>query len=187
VPYSEHPLIETPAADTPIWRYMNFVRLVSLLETRTLFFSRADRFNDPFEGSIVQNTTVNWVHVDGSEDVERGTQRIHDVDPQIRASLFNANRFMPTWTCINCWYAREHDSAAMWSLYASPTDGVAVKSTVGRLSAALSATEPAIFIGSVRYVDFATEPGQLGNSVPLFSAKGESSNMNTKSGPSPFN
>ena len=37
--------------DTKIWRYMDFTKFVSLLETRSLFFVRADSFTDPFEGT----------------------------------------------------------------------------------------------------------------------------------------
>ena len=37
-----------------IWRYMDFTKLVSLLEKRALFFCRSDKLGDPFEGSYSQ-------------------------------------------------------------------------------------------------------------------------------------
>lgn len=37
--------------NVPIWRYMDFTKFVDLLDTKTLFFTRADRFDDQFEGS----------------------------------------------------------------------------------------------------------------------------------------
>ncbi len=37
---------------TKIWRYLSFTKFVSLLATKSLFFSRADKLNDKFEGSF---------------------------------------------------------------------------------------------------------------------------------------
>jgi hypothetical protein len=34
-----------------IWRYMDFTKFVSLLDRSALFFARADKFKDQFEGS----------------------------------------------------------------------------------------------------------------------------------------
>src|SRR5258706_8693532 len=36
----------------PVWRYLDLAKLLSLLETRALYFSRGDLLGDPFEGSI---------------------------------------------------------------------------------------------------------------------------------------
>jgi hypothetical protein len=57
-----------------------------------------------------------------------------------------------------------HESAAMWSLYGLSNEGVAIKSTVGRLAAALpkkllptgSMDSHGINIGHVDYIDYAT-------------------------------
>ncbi len=48
-----HPVFLSP--DDPnikVWRYLDFTKYVSLLETRSLYFSRSDRLGDPFEGSL---------------------------------------------------------------------------------------------------------------------------------------
>ena len=44
-----------PPADTILWRYMDFTKFVSLLEKRSLFFARADKLGDPFEGATPIN------------------------------------------------------------------------------------------------------------------------------------
>ena len=50
--YKEHPVFEKPENEnTKIWRYLDFTKFVSLLDKSALFFTRADRLNDPFEGS----------------------------------------------------------------------------------------------------------------------------------------
>ena len=40
-----------PAGAT-LWRYMSFAKFVALLDRESLFFSRADRLEDNFEGSL---------------------------------------------------------------------------------------------------------------------------------------
>jgi hypothetical protein len=37
---------------TKIWRYMDFTKFISVLDTQTLFFSRIDLLGDKFEGSV---------------------------------------------------------------------------------------------------------------------------------------
>jgi len=37
--------------DQKLWRYMDFTKFMSLLETKSLWFNRSDRFDDPFEGT----------------------------------------------------------------------------------------------------------------------------------------
>ena len=44
--------IEIPPIETKLWRYMDFAKFVSLLESRALFFVRADKLDDPFEGAL---------------------------------------------------------------------------------------------------------------------------------------
>ncbi len=48
--FEEHPCFNTPSDDTKIWRYMDFTKFVNLLDTKSLFFVRSDKFDDPFEG-----------------------------------------------------------------------------------------------------------------------------------------
>ena len=43
--------IKVPTFGATLWRYMDFTKLVSLLEHRAIFFARADKLGDPFEGA----------------------------------------------------------------------------------------------------------------------------------------
>ena len=43
-----------PQDDDRLWRYVNPVRLVSMLDKRALHFARADTFEDPYEGSATR-------------------------------------------------------------------------------------------------------------------------------------
>ena len=44
--YETHPLFVAPPGDALLWRYMDFTKFVSLLDTSSLFFSRADLLGD---------------------------------------------------------------------------------------------------------------------------------------------
>ena len=50
--YKEHRVFNPPESDAVLWKYMNFTKFVSLLEKQALFFARADKLGDPFEGSF---------------------------------------------------------------------------------------------------------------------------------------
>ena len=53
--FVRHPAFEQPSDENvSLWRYMDFTKFISLLETSCLYFCRADRLrlDDPFEGSF---------------------------------------------------------------------------------------------------------------------------------------
>jgi hypothetical protein len=45
---------EMPDPETKIWRYMDFKKLVSMIDNETLYFTSIDNLNDPFEGSLTK-------------------------------------------------------------------------------------------------------------------------------------
>jgi hypothetical protein len=52
VMYSAEPLFNVPENENvTIWRYMDFTKLVSLIDKKALYFARADRFSDKFATS----------------------------------------------------------------------------------------------------------------------------------------
>ncbi len=63
-------------------------------------------------------------------------------------------RWERQWTFINCWHMNEHESDAMWRLYARTSDAVAVQSTYARLHQALPSLT---YLGVVEYMDYQTD------------------------------
>ena len=49
--YKEHPSFTPPCNNAVLWRYMDFTKFISLLDTSSLFFARADKLGDLFEGT----------------------------------------------------------------------------------------------------------------------------------------
>ena len=139
--------IEQPEPGSRIWRYMDFTKFVSLLETRQLFLSRADKLNDPFEGSVPTPS---------AEALETIARR-SGADPETARFMSHLRRDLRKWMYVNCWHMNDHESAAMWKLYAQTSEAVAIESTSDLLQAAV-ATDPSsstrVLVGKVRYVDY---------------------------------
>lgn len=130
-----------------IWRYMDFTKFVSVLETNSLFFARADCLGDAFEGSYPKlNHQVRPI-------VRRHTYKgapeemLHDIE-QFDRKHFAWQR---QWTFINCWHMNPSESAAMWRLYAKSNESVAIRSTYRQLAEQL---DNKTCLGVVKYIDF---------------------------------
>jgi hypothetical protein len=58
---------------------------------------------------------------------------------------------------VSCWYTSDHESAAMWKLYARTSEAIAVESTFGHLRVLLpgdSTARRCVYIGMVKYLDY---------------------------------
>ena len=55
--YKEMPQFIPPPVDAALWRYISFTKFVSLLAKNALFFVRADRLDDRFEGTLGLRTS----------------------------------------------------------------------------------------------------------------------------------
>jgi len=135
-----------------IWRYIDLNKLISLFESTALFFARGDIFDDPYEGQFA----------DG--DIEQQTHRYAHVDLEQHA--YSCRREVG----INCWHVNEHESDAMWKLYLTNHEGVALQSTVKRLISAFAEDETQdVCIGVVEYIDHDSAEIGMGNEfMPLF-------------------
>lgn len=132
----EDPFFEAPQnINATLWRYMDLTRFVALLEDSALFFSAPENFEDPYEGSLSQanRTSRSFVH-------SRTGQIIQSSDASDRVKVV-----------VSCWYAAQHESAAMWSLYAKSTDAIAICTTYKKLRQLLP---PVTRLGLVRYVNY---------------------------------
>jgi hypothetical protein len=134
-----------PEWDSTIWRYIDFYQFVSLLQRKSLYFNRADRFSDPFEGSLpLPNSKERQDIIDEFELAETAD----DVD-ELASSAYESYR---KFTFLNCWHSRDRESAFMWELYSE--QAIALKSTAGRLRDALNESGEDVHISEVQYIDY---------------------------------
>ena len=130
-----------PPDDAVLWRYMSFTKFVSLLTTKALFFARADKLGDPFEGSLSQ------LNVDLSPVINSGI-------PEEQISLLhNHIKDQRRFVLVNCWHENEHESDAMWKLYSGNGEGIAIKTDFHSLKMSLVGKDN-VYIGRVSYVDY---------------------------------
>lgn len=149
--YTKLELFSQPSDDLTLWRYMDLSKLLALLETKSLYFPRADTFEDPYEGTL-SNMTVNVMRAEGKKD---------PTDEDAMKLYLQGLKQQKRQMYISCWYASKHESAAMWKLYLQGTDGVAIKTSYTSLVNVLESSDLHIRTTMIRYVDYES------NEIPL--------------------
>lgn len=144
-----------PSDKTVIWRFMDLAKFISLLKDRALYMTRADKLEDSFEGAVCSE-----------EDSEKYDEALNEyytdllegkaVPEKLIEDEHKANRLLRKNSYLNCWYEGEHESMAMWRLYASGKEakGVAIKTKVGQLKKAIGRI---VEIGRIDYIDYLRE------------------------------
>lgn len=159
-----------PALNTALWRYLDFSKFVGLLQSRALYFARADTLGDPFEAAAGLSSRETEYYSNlfraysnglkslsdelGPEhalfpesDIEKHARGLVKASKQVGAKVARTNY-------VSCWHASEYESEALWRTYAPPPSaGVALRTTFGKLDNALL-SEELIKFGHVNYVDY---------------------------------
>ena len=162
--YKEHPVFEKPENESAkVWRYIDFTKFVSLLDKSALFFTRADRLGDPFEGSYSR------ANIKLRPEVYKGK-----IPPNALENFSQFTKIFIKNTAINCWHLSEYESAAMWKLYLKSNDGIAIQSTFDLLKTSLKDENHSVFIGKVKYIDFEKDWMPEGNTLYPFVHKRKS-------------
>lgn len=143
--------------DTVIWKYMDFSKFISLLSTQSLWFARLDKNweVDPFEGKVpkahwetlierilntkfapqfigngkVQFGGIPEIGMTQVPEAERKSKQIELQRDMYEAAIYNSY--------VTCWNVSTHESYHMWKLYCNHHNGIAIKSTLGRLKSSL--------------------------------------------------
>jgi hypothetical protein len=155
-------------ANSKIWKYMDFTKFVSLLEKKSLYFSRIDKLGDPFEGST---TIVNkrFIRMVNAENIKRLREEgASEEKISERTNLFKeVEKLDSEWEFlkeyrkniyVSCWHLSGHESAAMWNLYLKSNEGIAIQSTYKRFKNCFNNNKIAeVYIGQVKYIDYHAE------------------------------
>lgn len=156
-----------PENSAILWRYMDYTKFISLIGERSLYFSRADKFLDPFEGArgLLENRGL-WYNAsldsyrkmirEFPNGLTKSESQINDeADKLLKAEsrLFRKNVKK---IFINCWHENQYESEAMWKLYTpNIKEGIAIQTTYYKLNEALN-KDPNLQIGRVNYLDYST-------------------------------
>lgn len=141
-----------PNGNSLVWRYMDLDKFTRLLEDRSLYFCNAKRLSDQYEVTIPNSTVQVW-----RKQLAGVGYSPEDVENEIKIRL-NGWQYggMKELTLINCWSVSPHESYALWKIYlGNKPEGVAIRSTVGRLKRAIRlGKDPypeTLYMGQVRY------------------------------------
>jgi len=163
-------------AEIKIWRYMDLAKFISLLVTESLYFVCPLKFNDPYEGFLPKS------HIEAeSEALEPIVQDIilvrnqladqfsDSIDlQQLDTKIDNLSLLKEAWReasrkfGVSCWHKSEYESEAMWKLYSTSGQGIAIESTIGQLTLSLKNIK-GVIIDNVRYRDFDKDPVEKGH------------------------
>lgn len=142
---NEYPKLLIPPDDTIIWRYNTFTEFIAMLSEEALFFCRLDQLHDQWEGVYPKGMLDWW-----AENLDDGAS-FHGEASGLKRVL--TERVIPS-HFINSWYISEYESDAMWRLYSNNSEGIAVKSTIGKLKRVFQKGLEQIGVGKVKYIDY---------------------------------
>ena len=153
MPHADHEAFTPPdSPDAILWRYSSFGKMMSIIATGKMFFTKSSEFDDPYEGTVPRKSAEKMTNRDARALAKRPFAQEPPRDRLVRGAR-ELNRAMP----VNCWCELPYESAAMWQLYAPADEGVAIRTSFGRLAKAFEETDESVYIGRINYIDFETE------------------------------
>jgi hypothetical protein len=129
-----------------LWKYFDLAKFVALLQTQELHFCRGDKFDDPLEGSYPLS----------ARDIFEGGESGYSADA------------WRAFVAVSCWHLSDIESDAMWRLYTSGKQGVAIQTTREKLETIVM--EHA-YVTDVDYIDFLTDMAEIHIPTEVFHYK----------------
>lgn len=161
-----------------IWRYVDLTKFLELLNSKSLYFTRLDKFDDIFEGSVPIKTAqtrtipkrvvIQEVLVNG-EKISSSEVTLDNPEDYIENQKKEREKF-----AVNCWHMNDFESAAMWKLYLKSNEGIAIQSNFKKLKKILTKSRFQFFIGTVNYIDYENDKLEFDNSFLPFVHKRKS-------------
>lgn len=158
---------DVPKKDTVLWRYQDFPKFVSLLDSGELFFTRADNFEDAFEGARGFNFQKDAIYESMRPSLILKVKhqlmvngKDNPTDDEVETCVKEEMKVLITRQeekrkdyYVSCWHANERESEAMWKLYISAKNqGVAIQTTMERLCYSIG--HEGFEVGAVNYISY---------------------------------
>ncbi|WP_117161356.1 DUF2971 domain-containing protein [Paraliobacillus sp. X-1268] len=161
---------ESLSPQTNLWKFMNFSKFVSLLEKSSVYFSKPGSFNDPYEGSYSSSDLFRILGEGDYYDEENDEYRI---DEDKINDLYEKNQMELDYVGVSCWHLNNEESAAMWDLYCSSGEGVAIRTTLKNIMYSVSSNKSVthglgIKYGLVNYIDYTDDMAGVNTYETLF-------------------
>ncbi len=142
----KHPCFPQPEDGyIKVWRYMDLAKFVWLLTHKQLFFTRLDLLSDTHEGSVTPLTAKGINEFLRRRGLTASWEQLSKAYREARSTTY-----------VNCWYAGNTESEAMWRLYCGAGHGVAIQTTYDGLVDSIKDAYDT-YIGVVNYIDYDRE------------------------------
>ena len=145
--YYKHPDLALPDDNSIIWRYMDFSKFQTMLKRNSIFFSRADKQTDKFEGEypigMLRELEERWRKTRSDDGISYTFIQWHN-EREIPSRL------------LSCWGVDRNESRRRWSEYTASLESVTIRSTIDRLKNCFHREEKddqVVWIGKIRYGD----------------------------------
>lgn len=155
--YEPHPSFEEPEnKNAKIWRYIDLVKFVSIMDRGALFFVRVSKLEDPYEGTMPEYNDMVRRSVYEPEKSkfkdEKLFEKFLEITPKMLISSYQKQKET---LLVNSWHLDEYDSASMWQSYSIGRYGLAIQSSFSKLRDCFkNNSNERIWIGKVKYLDF---------------------------------
>jgi len=155
--YTDHHVLQQPLdMNGKVWRYLDLPKFISLLHSKSLFFSLPSSFNDPYEGRSAKK------YVDELKEKYKDTSLY-------KISLLNLNIS----TFVNCWHYNNYESEAMWKVFSDSKNSISIQSNYHKLINCIpeKIEGSKIYAGLIRYIDYYSEDQIINEPLDLFCYK----------------
>lgn len=156
-----HPSFRLPTnKDIPIWRYLDLAKYLSMLNSQSLYFSRATLLGDPFEGSSTKLIVEARKYILANKATSPALAAFKDMSDKSIEGLWKANKLMIKSYLISCWHMKEHKiSGDVEAVYKFQRRRL-LQSTYRRLRLCLP---KCVLIGEVTYINYETDGFNVDN------------------------
>lgn len=136
--------LKHPGSDTVIWRYIDMVKFMSMLESSSLFFPSLGEMEDKFEGSFSsasKKSLERYLLLDKHKTLDFSSisagqrQEIQSIADEFYS---NWETFAKENYLANCWISEEFESYLLWKCYSNINFGICLKTTVGDFERSLT-------------------------------------------------
>jgi len=148
--------MDVPHGNSVVWRYMNNWKFEQLLDSSSIYFPNAQKLSDQYEVSIPKS-----VITQKKQELELSGLSENELKIELERFYWQHDPIKER-VLINCWSVNPYESYALWKIYlGGERNGIAIKSTVARLSKALSIGgdlyPEEYFMGKVKYQKHLTQ------------------------------
>lgn len=121
-------LFTLPPLKTRLWKYGDYHKFSQLFLEKTLYFRRADKLPDIFEGRFTAANQKRRSDMFGPafEDLGLGND----------ASILDIQESHRVWTFLNCWHKNEKENPRMWREYTKTSESIVLITNLESLACA---------------------------------------------------